>query len=147
MPEPVGIPDAVTDHALTGVTIDLLGTGIDHQGVEFLCRRGVIDRDVLETMPDVPVWQGDDLGLSGEVDLGDRFEQRLGLQDYLLVTDAFPSGTELVAVALAASMPVIEISPGQGIGLIVDSIADDRIGCQEGFPDLFVDRVAGEEPS
>jgi len=81
MPVPVGIPDAVTDHSLTGLTIDLLGTGIDHQGVEFLCRRGVIDRDVLETMPDVPMRQGDDLGLSSLVDLGDRFEQRLGVQD------------------------------------------------------------------
>ena len=63
MPEPIAVTNPVTDHALTGVTVDLLGTGIDHQGVEFLYGSGVIDRDVLETSPDVPVRQGDDLGL------------------------------------------------------------------------------------
>jgi len=137
----------VADHALTGVTVDLLGTGIDHQGVEFLDCTSVIDRDVLETVPNVLVWKRDDLGLSSFVDRGDRLEQRLGRQGHPFVADAIPPGTKFVTETLTASVPVIVIPPGWRISLIADPIADDGPGLQQGFPDLLVDFVAGEEPT
>jgi hypothetical protein len=107
----------------------------------------MIDRDVLETMPDMPVRQGDDLGLSLLVDLGDRLEQRLGRQENSFVTNALPPGTEFVTETLTASVLVIEVSPGQGIGLITDPVADNRVGLQERIPDLLVDRVIRKEPA
>ena len=94
----------------------------------------------------MPVRQGDDLGLPCLVDLGDRLEQRLGGQGNSFVTNALPPGTKFVTKTLTTPVPVIMISPGQGIGLIADPIADDRLGLQEGIPDLLVDFVAGEEP-
>ena len=106
----------------------------------------MIDRDVLETSPDVPVREGDDLGLPRFVYLGDRLEQRLGRHGHSLMTNALPPGTKFVTETLTPPVPVIVIPPGQGIGLIADPIADDRLGLQEGVPDLLVDLVAGEEP-
>jgi hypothetical protein len=71
MPEPVAVINPLADHALTGVAIDLLGTGSEHQGIEFLFGGSVIDRDVLETMPDVLVRKENNLGRPLLVDLGD----------------------------------------------------------------------------
>jgi hypothetical protein len=55
MPEPIAIINPITNHPLTGVTIDLFLSGSDHQGVKFSYGSSVIDRDVLETAPDVLV--------------------------------------------------------------------------------------------
>ena len=130
MPEPIPVINSVTDHALTSVAVDLLGTGIDHQVVEFLYGSSVVDHDVLETMPDVSVRQGDNLILPCLVDLGNRFQQWLGRQGYLLMTDALQTGTKFVAIAFATPVPIIVILPGQVVGLIVDPIADDCPGLQ-----------------
>ena len=70
----------------------------------------------------------------------------LVVSGHSLMTNALPPGTKFVTETLTAPVPVIVISPGQGIGLIADPIADDRLGLQEGIPDLLVDLVAGEEP-
>jgi hypothetical protein len=112
MPKEIPVVNPVTDHALTSVTVDLLGSGSRGQSIEVLLSSLVIDRDVLETTPDVPVRQGDDLGLPRVVDLGDRSEQRLVGQGHLLVTNAIPSWSQFVAETLPASISVIVILPG-----------------------------------
>ena len=77
MPEPIAIIYRIAEHVLTGVAVDRFGSGSGHQSFEFLDGSSVIDRDVLETPPDVPVWKEYDLGLPGLVDFGDRLEQWL----------------------------------------------------------------------
>jgi hypothetical protein len=145
MPEPIAAVNPVADHALTSVTVDLLGTGSRRQGIEVLLSSLVINRDVLETMPDVLVRQGDDLGLSRFVHLGDRLEQGCGSHGHSLMTNSFPPGTKFVTETLTASVPVIMVPPGWAICLAIDPVADDRLGRQEGFPDLLIDFVAREE--
>jgi hypothetical protein len=135
MPEPIAIINRIAEHALTGVAVDFFGTGSDHQGFEFLNGGSVIDRDVLETPPDVPVWKENDLGLPSLVDLVDRLKQWLVGQVYSFVAYVLPHGSKFVTKTFAASVPVIVISPGQGIGLVTDPITNDGLGLQEGVPD------------
>ena len=112
MPEPIAVINPVTDHALTGVAVDLFGSGSDHQGVEFLNGSLVIDRDVLETTPDVLVRQSDDLGLPLLINLGDRLEQWLGGQGHSFMTNALPLGSKFVTKTFSTSALLIMISPG-----------------------------------
>jgi hypothetical protein len=72
MPEPIPVVNSVTDHSLSSVAVHLVGTGVDGHLIDVLLRSLVIDRDVLETTPDVLVWKQNDLRLPRFVDLGDR---------------------------------------------------------------------------
>jgi hypothetical protein len=147
VPEPIAVTNSVAEHALPGVTVDFFGTGSEHQGFEFLDGSSVIDRHVLEAAPNVLVRKENDLGLPLLVDLVDRLEQWLVGQGDLLVTYVLPPGTNFVTKTFAASVPIIVISPGQGIGLIADPVTDDRLGLQKCIPDLFVDRVIRKKPA
>ena len=57
MPEPIAVMESRRGSFMTGVTVDLLGAASTiEELIEFsLDSRGVINRDVLETSPDVPV--------------------------------------------------------------------------------------------
>jgi hypothetical protein len=144
--EPTFVLDPVADHALTDVAVDLLWSGIDHQGFQFMKGSSMIDRDVLETIPDVSLRQSDNLGFPELVDLGDRLKQRPGCQSHLFMTNSFPPGSKFVTETLPSSMPVIVISPSLTVGLVTDPITDDGLGLQQRITDLLVDSVAGEEP-
>jgi hypothetical protein len=111
MPEEIPVVNPVTDHALTGVAVDLLGTGASNHRIDDLLGSLVINRDVLETTPDVVVGKENDLGLPRLVDLGDRFEQGLGLQSYLLIAYAHPSRSQFVTKTLARLAMTIVVPP------------------------------------
>ncbi len=112
VPEQVPVANPVTNHALTRVAVDLLGTGANNQRIQVLLGSLMIDRDVLEATPDVTVGKGDDLLLPQLVDLGYRFEQWLGSHCHLLMTSAFPPGSKFVTKTLTALAMWIVVPPG-----------------------------------
>jgi hypothetical protein len=111
MPKEIPVVNPVTDHALTGVAVDLLGTGASNHRIDVLLGSLVINRDVLETTPDVVVRQSDDLGLPELVHLRDRLEKGLAGQGHLLVTNAIPSWSQFVAETFAGSAMMIMVLP------------------------------------
>jgi hypothetical protein len=146
MPEEIPVVNPVTDHALTNVAVDLLGTGADNHRIEFLLGSLVIDRDVLETTPDVLVKKKNNFRLPELVHLRDRFEKGLAGQGHPLVTNAFPRWSEFVTETFTSSAMMIMVPPVRRIGFIVDPIAEDGLGIQQSIADLFVDGVVGKEP-
>ena len=132
---------------VTSVSVSLLGSGLDHQLVEFFNSSLMIHREILETTPDVLVRQGDNFRLPLPINLGDRLEQWLGRQGDPLVANALPLGTKFVTKTFSISALLIMISPRWHVGLIVDSVTNDRPRLQKGFSDLLVDRVVWKEPA
>jgi hypothetical protein len=91
MPKPIPIVNPVAYHALTSVAVDLLGTGATNHRIEVSLGSLAVDRDILETTPDVLVGKESNLGLPDLVQPLDRSEQRIVGQGHLLVTNALQS--------------------------------------------------------